>query len=124
MTTDPEPREESASEDPEPYRYADGSSAERTRLAWRRTSLAITGVALLTVRLAVRDGFSVGSGLAIAAAALGWLISMLLTQRRVHAMADVRPHYVGRTLPAIVLVIVGYALLGIVLVAATGSSVR
>jgi hypothetical protein len=32
------------------------SAVARTRLAWRRTGLAGTGVALLTARLAVRDG--------------------------------------------------------------------
>jgi uncharacterized membrane protein YidH (DUF202 family) len=105
-------------------RRREGSSAERTRLAWRRTALAITLVALLTIRIAVKDGISVGAGFAIAAATLGWLFAMWLTQRRVHAMAERPPRRIGRTLPAIALVMVGFALLGIALVAATGSSGR
>jgi hypothetical protein len=93
-----------------------GASAERTRLAWRRTALSCTPVALLAVRLAVRDGMTVGSGLAIAAAAIGWLGALLLTQRRIRAMASQRPHVIGRTLPAIALVTAGFAILGVVLV--------
>jgi uncharacterized membrane protein YidH (DUF202 family) len=96
------------------------SAAERTRLSWRRTVLATTLVAILTIRLAVRDGISAGTGLAIAAAALGWLAAMWLTQRRIHAMARSRPRDIGRTLPAIALIVVGFAVLGIMLIAAHG----
>jgi hypothetical protein len=103
---------------------AEGSSAERTRLSWRRTVLATTVVAVLTIRLAVHAGLSVGTGLAIAAAASGWLVALWLTQRRIRSVADQRPRRIGRTLPALAFVIAGFAVLGFVLVAATGSSGR
>jgi hypothetical protein len=107
-----------------PRGAASGSSADRTRLAWRRTALATTAIALLTVRLAVRDGMSAWTGLGIAAAALGWLATVWLAQRRIREMARRLPGHVGRTLPAIALVTVGFAALGIALVAIRGWSVR
>jgi uncharacterized membrane protein YidH (DUF202 family) len=96
-----------------------GASAERTRLAWRRTALSTTPVALLAIRLAVRDGVSLGGGLAIVAATVGWLAALWLTQRRIRAMASQRPRDIGRTLPAIALVTAGFAVLGVVLVLRT-----
>ncbi|HEY1488373.1 MAG TPA: DUF202 domain-containing protein [Micromonosporaceae bacterium] len=97
-------------------RPVDGASAERTRLAWRRTVLATTPVALLSIRLAVRDGVSAGTALAIAAATVGWLGALALAQRRIRAMASKEPRNIGRTLPAIALVTAGFAVLGFVLV--------
>lgn len=96
----------------------DGASAERTRLAWRRTVLATTVVSLLTVRLAVRDGVTPVKAVVVAAALLGWLAQLWVTQRRIQMMAQPKPGGIGRTLPAISLVIVGYAVLGIVLLIA------
>ena len=94
---------------------ADGASAERTRLAWRRTALASTAVVLLTVRLATRDRFTVLGALAIAAALLVWLAQMWLTQRRIHAIERHEPTEVMRALPALSLTAVAFALLAVVL---------
>ncbi|HEX5565539.1 MAG TPA: DUF202 domain-containing protein [Streptomyces sp.] len=58
---------------------------ERTRLAWRRTSLAFT----IVVLLATRGGVRAGSPAAYAAVALGmlvWLMFLVVTQRRLHAL--------------------------------------
>ncbi|HZD99001.1 MAG TPA: DUF202 domain-containing protein, partial [Micromonosporaceae bacterium] len=79
---------------------ADGASAERTRLAWRRTALASTAVVLLTVRLATRDSFTVLGAIAVAAALLLWLAQMWLTQQRIHAIDRHEPTEVMRALPA------------------------
>ena len=98
----------------------DGASAERTRLAWRRTVLSTTAVALLTIRIAVSDGISPWTALAIAAACLGWLASLWLAQRRIHSMSDQEPRNIGRTLPATALTMVGFAVLGMALIAAHG----
>jgi uncharacterized membrane protein YidH (DUF202 family) len=94
-----------------------GTQAERTRLAWRRTMLAVTAVALLAVRLAVVDAPAVGLTLA-AAALLGWLGVLVVTYRRIGRMAAARPGPPGRELPLTAASAVGYAALGILLVLA------
>lgn len=95
---------------------ADGASAERTRLAWRRTALASTAVVLLAVRLATRDRFTVLGALAIAAALLVWLAQMWLTQRRIHAIDRHEPTQVMGALPALSLTVIAFALLAVLLV--------
>jgi uncharacterized membrane protein YidH (DUF202 family) len=97
-------------------RAPDGASAARTRLAWRRTVLAATVVALLTVRIAVRDGHNVLDSAAIVLASAGWLAQLWLAQRRIHAMAAHRPRDIRRSLPAFALVVAGFAVLGLILV--------
>ena len=55
---------------PEPDAPDPGAAYERTRLAWRRTVLALAVVALLSARLAVQHGVV---GVVLAGAALaGW----------------------------------------------------
>jgi hypothetical protein len=98
------------------FNGADGASAERTRLAWRRTTLAGTAVTLLTIRLAARGDVTALRVLAIVAAAIGWFALMTITQRRIGAMAADQPSRVGRTLTATALVIVGFAILGLALI--------
>jgi uncharacterized membrane protein YidH (DUF202 family) len=98
-----------------------GLQPERTRLAWRRTALALTAVALLTVRLAVvKVGGPVGWAVA-AVAMLGWVGALSVCQRRIVAMDAPRPAEADRTLPATALAILGYALLGGLLVVATAA---
>jgi len=96
---------------------ADGASAERTRLAWRRTALTTTAVTLLTVRVAVRGGYTVFAGVGIALAVIAWLTQLLISQRRIRAMDTPRPGNIGRSLPAFALVIIGFVVLAIVLTA-------
>jgi uncharacterized membrane protein YidH (DUF202 family) len=97
---------------------ADGASAERTRLAWRRTALTTTAVALLTVRVAVRHGYGPLAIVGIAAAAIGWLAQLVVAQHRIKAMDTPRPGNIGRTLPAFAAVIMGFVVLSIVLTTA------
>ncbi|HEY3007081.1 MAG TPA: DUF202 domain-containing protein [Micromonosporaceae bacterium] len=93
-----------------------GLQPERTRLAWRRTALAVTVVALLAIRLAVtRVGGPTGWAVA-AAAMLGWIGALWVTQRRVAAMSALRPIAIGRALPLTALTIIGYAAVGAFLV--------
>ena len=103
---------------PEPTaeRDAEGTSAERTRLAWRRTVLATTVTALLTVRLALHDGFAPTGAFAVLAAVAGWLTHLWFTHHRIQAMAHREPAGIGRTLPTVALVAVGFAALGLALV--------
>jgi hypothetical protein len=104
--------------DPVPGRVVnEGSSADRTRFSWRRTVLAITAVALLTIRVAVHDDPSAADAIAIVAVCAGWFIALRLAQRRIRAMAKRQPPEIGRSLPAMALLVAGFAILGIALVA-------
>ncbi|HEY2947374.1 MAG TPA: DUF202 domain-containing protein [Micromonosporaceae bacterium] len=97
-----------------------GLQPERTRLAWRRTALAVTVVALLAIRLAVvRVGGPTGWAVA-AVAMLGWIAALAVTQRRIAAMAASRPAAVARALPLTALTIIGYAVVGALLVLGSG----
>ena len=63
-----------------------GGSAERTRLAWRRTSLSATVAAILLLRLALNHPHP-GLAIAVSAlAALSWVTLLVLSQRRVRAL--------------------------------------
>ncbi|MEE6257509.1 DUF202 domain-containing protein [Plantactinospora sonchi] len=87
-----------------------GLARERTRLAWRRTALAVTVVAVLAARLALTRG-TVGAVI-VALAALGWLAVLVGTVPR-HGG---RTPGAGRTLPLTALVAAGFAVLGVLLV--------
>jgi uncharacterized membrane protein YidH (DUF202 family) len=91
-----------------------GLQPERTRLAWRRTVLAMTVVAMLTVRLSLSLG--VAGALLAALALAGWVGVVAVTYRRIGAMSQPRPGAAGRALPLSALATVGYAVLGALLV--------
>jgi len=100
---------------------ADAAAPERTRFSWRRTVLSSTLVAILCVRAADRVGFgTAGGALITAAAAAGWLAQLWITQRRINDMDNSRPATIGRTLPAMALDVVGFAVLGVILAIAIG----
>ncbi|MFD4244773.1 DUF202 domain-containing protein [Streptomyces sp. NPDC058525] len=68
-----------------------GLQPERTRLAWRRTTLASSVVAVLALRQAVRGS---GRPLEVAGAAvtaLVWLAFLGVAHRRIRALAAGRP---------------------------------
>jgi uncharacterized membrane protein YidH (DUF202 family) len=96
------------------------TQAERTRLAWRRTTLAVTLAVLLIGRLAIHDGLDALSALGLSAALASWVAFMWLTHRRIQAMAQRAPAAIGRTLPAVGVAMVVFAVIGIVLVAVGG----
>lgn len=89
-----------------------GLQPERTQLAWRRTVLAMTAVALLAVRLAVLQG-RLGAVLAALALA-GWAGFVAVAYRRVGTALPPRP--AGRSLPLVALTALGFAALGLLLV--------
>ncbi|MGN9777742.1 DUF202 domain-containing protein [Micromonospora sp. H33] len=89
-----------------------GLQPERTRLAWRRTALAMTVIMVLTVRLAfTRD--TVGAVLA-GLAVLGWFAALRVCSRRATGTGPAAAY--GRALPLAALVTAGFATLGAVLV--------
>ncbi|MEU7009480.1 DUF202 domain-containing protein [Streptomyces sp. NPDC046332] len=68
-----------------------GLQPERTRLAWRRTTLTCTVVAVLAVKAAISDDIT-GAGVAGAAlSALVWIGFLAVAHRRIHALDAARP---------------------------------
>ncbi|MGX4693138.1 DUF202 domain-containing protein [Streptomyces sp. JNUCC 63] len=64
-----------------------GLQPERTRLAWRRTTLAGTVAAVLAARTALQGGAS-APGLVVGALCCAlWLAFLLLAQLRIHTLA-------------------------------------
>ncbi|MFJ7058417.1 DUF202 domain-containing protein [Streptomyces griseobrunneus] len=68
-----------------------GLQPERTRLAWRRTTLSATVVALLAGRQALHSGATPASLVAVALSALAWLGLLVVAHRRVARMGVARP---------------------------------
>ncbi|WP_103533156.1 DUF202 domain-containing protein [Streptomyces sp. SM11] len=68
-----------------------GLQPERTRLAWRRTTLTATVVALLAVRQALHGGAAPASLIAVALSALAWLGLLVVAHRRMLRMGVARP---------------------------------
>ena len=100
-----------------------GSMAhQRTRLAWLRTALASTVVSLLAVRLAVGPRLTPGGALGLASAAGLWLAVVVICYRRLQSLSRLRalsgPRPVGadRSSAALAATVVGYALLGALIV--------
>ncbi|ROT32494.1 DUF202 domain-containing protein [Micromonospora sp. HM5-17] len=97
-----------------------GLARERTRLAWRRTVLAVSVVAVLATRLALTRG-TAGTVLA-ALTGLGWLAVLVATFPRYAGSAPRSgPGASGAhrlALPLAALVSAGFAVLGVLLVLA------
>ncbi|MFJ8867714.1 DUF202 domain-containing protein [Streptomyces sp. NPDC102473] len=68
-----------------------GLQPERTRLAWRRTTLSCTVVTLLALRQALHQGATATSGLAVALSLLAWLGFLAVAHRRVSGMGSAEP---------------------------------
>lgn len=94
-----------------------GLQPERTRLAWRRTALALTVIMVLTVRLALTGPPAGGTLGALVAglAVLGWGAALAVCWRRANALGPASRY--GRALPLVALATAGYALLGALLAA-------
>ncbi|MEV5260752.1 DUF202 domain-containing protein [Streptomyces anulatus] len=68
-----------------------GLQPERTRLAWRRTTLSATVVALLAVRQALHGGATSAALIAVSLSALAWLGFLVVAHRRMLRMEAARP---------------------------------
>ncbi|MGK5533774.1 DUF202 domain-containing protein [Streptomyces sp. URMC 129] len=69
-----------------------GVQPERTRLAWRRTTLSFALVVVLAARgLVTADGGRAVGSVAVALAALLWVFFLALAHRRIQALAAGRP---------------------------------
>ncbi|MFD8739178.1 DUF202 domain-containing protein [Streptomyces sp. NPDC059618] len=68
-----------------------GLQPERTRLAWRRTTLSCTVAAVLAARAALRDRHSAAGIIAFAFCCLLWLAFLALAHLRIRALAAAGP---------------------------------
>ncbi|MDQ0797276.1 DUF202 domain-containing protein [Streptomyces sp. B1I3] len=68
-----------------------GLQPERTRLAWRRTTLSCTVVALLAGRQALHGGASGPGVIAVALTLLAWLLFLAVAHRRMAGTAAAVP---------------------------------
>lgn len=64
-----------------------GLQPERTRLAWRRTTLSSTVVAVLAAKVALHDGGSAAGIVACAFCCVLWLAFLALAHRRIRTLA-------------------------------------
>ncbi|MGV9940782.1 DUF202 domain-containing protein [Streptomyces sp. NPDC003401] len=65
-----------------------GLQPERTRLAWRRTTLSVTVAAVLGAKVALQGGASVPAVAGCAACCLLWLVLLVLAHRRIRVLAS------------------------------------
>ncbi|WP_234531363.1 DUF202 domain-containing protein [Streptomyces sp. R39] len=64
-----------------------GLQPERTRLAWRRTTLSATVAAILAAKTALHGGASAAGLVACAACCVLWLGFLLVAHRRIRDLA-------------------------------------
>jgi uncharacterized membrane protein YidH (DUF202 family) len=89
-----------------------GAAAERTRLAWRRTGLSASVVALLAVRPAFAPDAGVAGVLLAAAAMATWAVLVGLAYRRARGLAAPRPQPGRRTITVYAALTAGLAVIG------------
>ncbi|WP_040908815.1 DUF202 domain-containing protein [Streptomyces griseoflavus] len=66
-----------------------GLQPERTRLAWRRTTLSATVVTVLALRTALGGGASVVAVVACALCCVCWFLFLRVAHRRIRGLAGV-----------------------------------
>ncbi|MCX5389729.1 DUF202 domain-containing protein [Streptomyces sp. NBC_00094] len=76
---------------PDPEVRDPGLQPERTRLAWRRTTLSWTVVAVLAVKLALHDDTTATGLTALALSALVWIGFLAVAHRRIRSLSTARP---------------------------------
>ncbi|MGW4508947.1 DUF202 domain-containing protein [Streptomyces sp. NPDC004436] len=94
-----------------------GLQPERTRLAWRRTTLAASVVAVLAMRQMLRGSGSSAEVGGAAVIVLLWLAFLGVAHRRIRALAAVRPRALApRAALAVVVCTAGLALFAVTVV--------
>ncbi|MFC8272890.1 DUF202 domain-containing protein [Streptomyces sp. NPDC057271] len=68
-----------------------GLQPERTRLAWRRTTLTCTVVVVLATKSAISDAITAAAVAGAALTALVWIGFLALAHRRIRALDAARP---------------------------------
>ncbi|MBT2442651.1 DUF202 domain-containing protein [Streptomyces sp. ISL-36] len=68
-----------------------GLQPERTRLAWRRTTLTCTVVAVLAGKQAIHDDITAAGVAGASASALVWVGFLAVGHRRIQALEAARP---------------------------------
>jgi uncharacterized membrane protein YidH (DUF202 family) len=89
-----------------------GASAERTRLAWRRTGLSASVVGLLAARPAFDPDTGAGHALLAAAAMIAWAAYVGLAYRRAIGLGGHPPRPGHGTVTAYAAITVGFAIIG------------
>lgn len=68
-----------------------GLQPERTRLAWRRTTLTCTIVAVLAAKAAIHDEITAADAAGAALSALVWVGFLAVAHRRIRSLDAARP---------------------------------
>ncbi|MGW0466138.1 DUF202 domain-containing protein [Streptomyces sp. NPDC003027] len=68
-----------------------GLQPERTRLAWRRTTLTCTVVAVLAAKQAIHDDITAAGVAGAALSALVWVAFLAVAHRRIRSLEAARP---------------------------------
>jgi uncharacterized membrane protein YidH (DUF202 family) len=89
-----------------------GASAERTRLAWRRTGLSATAVGLLAARPAFHPDAGAKAWLLATLAMAAWAAMVALGYRRANALGARPPRPGRRAITAYAMLTVALATLG------------
>ena len=89
-----------------------GASAERTRLAWRRTGLSATAVGLLMIRPVFRPDAGVAAWLLAALGMAGWVAMIALAYHRSQGLRSLPPTPARRAIAAYALLAAALAALG------------
>ncbi|GAB2887201.1 DUF202 domain-containing protein [Streptomyces mayteni] len=89
-----------------------GAQPERTRLAWRRTTLAFALVVVLAGRTLITEGDGGPAAVVgVAGAAVAWVGFLALAHRRMRALTGRRPAAAGGTVLAAAGVVLAVAAL-------------
>jgi putative membrane protein len=98
------------------------SQPERTRLAWRRTGLALVATTLLTIATVVRRGATTGTVALLGAILVIALSGLGLAQRRISRLSVAGFGRVGRTPAVLALLVTALGVLSAVIVVMLAAS--
>jgi uncharacterized membrane protein YidH (DUF202 family) len=94
-----------------------GLAAERTRFAWRRTTLAGVALVLIATSRAVVDGLTLVEMAAVTVMSLLWLASVATAYRRITTLSHIEHSPPPGRAPALLaMLITALAVIGVLLV--------